>query len=320
MDALPWLVARCHHFRRNDARRQLIVIFLLKKLMHPCATALCLLSFFCAIKASADPLQSNQTIRLWSGDAPLAQGNDSVDIPTLTAFVPTAGNATGSAIIVCPGGGYTHLSGVKEGSVIGTWLANNGITAFVLKYRLGPKYHYPAEFDDVERAIRTVRANAAAWNLDPHRLGIIGFSAGGHLTSMAATHFTLGDPKADDPVERVSSRPDLQILLYPVITMTDEASVHKGSRTALLGPNRAADLLLSLSSEKQVTKDTPPAFIAQSFNDPVVPIANSDAYAAALMKFNIPVVYLRGPYGGHGFGLTDAWSGQCIAWLKTKKF
>jgi acetyl esterase/lipase len=315
MDALPRLATRRHH-----ACGRLIAILVPKKLMHRCATALCLLSVMCAINASADPLQSNETIRLWPGDAPLAQGNNTTDIPTLTAFVPAAGNATGSAIIVCPGGGYVHLSLKREGSVIGTWLANNGITAFVLKYRLGPKYHYPAEFDDVERAIRTVRANAPAWNLDPHRLGIIGFSAGGHLTSMAATHFTPGDPKASDPIERVSSRPDLQILLYPVITFTDEPNVHKGSRTALLGPNPPADLMLSLSSEKQVTKDTPPAFIAHSTTDHTVPVANSDAYAAALMKFNIPVVYLRGPYGGHGFGLTNAWSGQCIAWLKANKF
>jgi len=288
--------------------------------MNPCTTAICLLSVLCAINASADPLESNQTIRLWPGDAPLAQGNGTVDIPTLTAYLPAAGKATGSAIIVCPGGGYTHLSTVKEGSTIGQWLADNGVTAFVLKYRISPQYHYPAEFDDVERAIRLVRSNAPDWNLDPNRLGIIGFSAGGHLASMAATHFSDGDPKATDPIERVGSRPNLQILLYPVITMTDEASVHKGSRTALLGPNPTADLLLSVSSEKQVTKDTPPAFIAHSMTDPVVPIANSDAYQAALVKNGVPVVFLRGKYGGHGFGLTDAWSGQCIAWLHANKF
>jgi acetyl esterase/lipase len=288
--------------------------------MHPCSTVLCLLSLLGVLSASADPLQSNQTIRLWPGDAPLAQGNDTVDVPVLTAFLPAAGKATGSAIIVCPGGGYAHLSETREGSVIGQWLANNGVTAFVLRYRISPKYHYPAEFDDVERALRFVRSNAPAWNLDPARIGIIGFSAGGHLTSLAATHFSAGDPTAADPIDRVSSRPDLQILVYPVITMTDETSVHKPSRTALLGSNPPADLLLSLSSEKQVPKDAPPAFIVHSTADHTVPVANSDAYSAALMKLNIPVVYLRGPYGGHGFGLTDAWSGQCIAWLKTNKF
>jgi acetyl esterase/lipase len=288
--------------------------------MKPSALVAVLLSAMLAINASADPLQDSQVIRLWPGDAPLAQGNSTADIPTLTAFLPATGKATGSAVIVCPGGGYTHLSLKKEGSVIGSWLASNGITAFVLKYRITPTYHYPAEFDDVERAIRYVRSKAPSWNLDPNRVGIIGFSAGGHLTSLAATHFTPGDPKSSDPIEQVSSRPDLQILLYPVITFTDEPNVHKGSRTALLGANPPPDLLLQLSSEKQVTKDAPPAFIVHSTTDHTVPVANSDEYSAALMKFNIPVVYLRGPYGGHGFGLTDSWSGQCIAWLRANKF
>jgi acetyl esterase/lipase len=275
------------------------------------------------ITASANTtvLQNAQVIPLWSGTVPLAQGTDpKIDIPTLTAFLPASGNATGSAMIICPGGGYGHLSDVKEGSNIGHWLADNGITCFVLKYRLGPKYHYPAEFDDVERAIRYVRAHAADWNLDPKRIGIIGFSAGGHLASTAATHASDGDPKSDDPVERVSSRPNLEVLLYPVITMSDESIVHKGSRTALLGNAPSPDLLVLLSSEKQVTADTPPAFIVHSTADRTVPIANSDAYAAALAKNNIPYVFLRGNYGGHGFGLTPAWSGQCIAWLKYNKF
>jgi acetyl esterase/lipase len=267
----------------------------------------------------ADPLKDNQVINLWPGAAPLAQGNGTADIPILTAFLPAAGNATGSAMVICPGGGYTHLSETKEGSTIGRWLADNGVTAFVLRYRISP-YHYPVEFDDVERALRYVRANATAWSLDPNRIGIIGFSAGGHLASTAATHFDAGNTTAADPIDRVSSRPDLQILLYPVITFTDEPNVHKGSRTALLGSNPAPDLVASLSNEKQVTKDTPPAFIVHSTSDHTVPVANSDEYSAALMKYNIPVVYLRGPYGGHGFGLTDKWSGQCIAWLKTNKF
>ncbi|MGA2051681.1 MAG: alpha/beta hydrolase [Opitutales bacterium] len=288
--------------------------------MKLCAFAALLLAPLVAAATNTTLLDS-QVIRLWPGDAPLAQGNNTMlDIPALTAFLPAPGEATGSAIIVCPGGGYTHLSLKREGSVIGTWLANNGVTAFVLKYRLGPKYHYPAEFDDVERALRYVRFNAPAWNLDPHRIGIMGFSAGGHLASLAATHSTPGDPKATDPIERVSSRPDLQILLYPVITFTDEPNVHKGSRAALLGPNPPPDVLLLLSSEKQVTQDTPRAFLVHSTSDHTVPVANSDAYAAALAKLNIPVVYLRGPYGGHGFGLTDAWSGQCIAWLHANKF
>jgi acetyl esterase/lipase len=281
--------------------------------------AVLLVSVLSITAVRADPLKDNQVINLWPGTAPLAQGNGTADIPILTAFLPAAGKATGSAMVICPGGGYTHLSETKEGSVIGRWLADNGVMAFVLRYRISP-YHYPVEFDDVERALRYVRANATAWGLDPNRIGIIGFSAGGHLASTAATHFDAGNTSSADPIDRVSSRPDLQILLYPVITFTDEPNVHKGSRTALLGSNPAPDLVASLSNERQVTKDTPPAFIVHSTSDRTVPVANSDEYSAALMKFNIPVVYLRGPYGGHGFGLTDKWSGQCIAWLKTNKF
>jgi acetyl esterase/lipase len=140
------------------------------------------------------------------------------------------------------------------------------------------------------------------------------------MASTLSTHFDAGNATATDVIDRASSRPDLQILLYPVITMSDEAIVHKGSRQYLLGDNPSDDLKVLMSSEKQVTADTPPAFVVHSTADRTVPVANSDEYVAALQKANVPVVYLRGPYGGHGFGLTDAWSTQCIAWLRTQKF
>jgi acetyl esterase/lipase len=267
----------------------------------------------------AAPLLDRQIFRLWDDAAPYAQGDADDDIPTLQAYLPPAGKATGAAIIVYPGGGYTHLS-PREGPPAAEWLAANGITAFVLKYRLGPKYHHPAEMADGQRSIRFVRAHAAAWNIDPNRIGVIGFSAGGHLASTVATHFTPGDPMSADPVVQVSSRPDLQILLYPVITFTDEPNVHKGSRASLLGDNPPPALMELLSNEKQVSANTPPAFVVHSTADKVVPVANSDAYVAALMRFNIPVVYLRANYGGHGFGLTDAWTHQCIDWLRTQKY
>jgi acetyl esterase/lipase len=270
--------------------------------------------------ATTPPLQNLQIFRLWAGDAPLAQGQADIDIPTIQAYVPAEGKATGAAMVVFPGGGYKNLSMVNEGSKIGQWLADNGITAFVVKYRLGMKYHYPAEMLDGQRAIRFVRTYAPAWNIDVNRVGVIGFSAGGHLASTVATHFDAGKPNAADVIERAGARPDLQILLYPVITMTEDAIVHQGSRQYLLGDNPPDDLKLLLSSEKQVTADTPPAFVVHSVTDKTVPIANSDEYVAALEKANVPVVYLRGPYGGHGFGLTDAWSTQCIAWLRTQKF
>lgn len=261
-----------------------------------------------------------QVLRLWPGQAPLQNGDDpAVDVPTLTVFLPPTGKANGATMVVFPGGAYSHLS-PREGLPAVQWLAKNGITAFMVKSRLGMKYHHPAELSDAQRSIRYVRANAAAWGLDPNRIGIIGFSAGGHLASAAATHFDAGDPQATDLIERASSRPDVHILLYPVITLTDEANVHKPSRTWLVGNTPTPEVLEFLSSEKQVTKDTPPAFVVHSTGDTTVPPANSDAYVAALMKNNIPFVYLREPIGKHGFGITDDWSGAALAWLRTQKF
>ncbi|HXI82635.1 MAG TPA: alpha/beta hydrolase [Verrucomicrobiae bacterium] len=265
-------------------------------------------------------LEDLQILRLWPAQAPLQQGDDpAIDIPTLTVFLPPTGRASGAAMIVMPGGAYARLS-PREGLPAAQWLASNGITTFILKSRLGKKYHHPAEMDDAQRAIRYVRANAPAWGLDSHRVGIIGFSAGGHLASTAATHFDAGDPTSDDLIERVSSRPDLHILLYPVVTFEGTSNVHTNSRIWLLGDNPSPELLELLSNEKQVTKDTPPAFIVHSTTDTVVPVANSDQYVAALVRNNVPFVYIREPIGKHGFGITDDWSGQAMAWLRARKF
>jgi len=271
--------------------------------------------------ATTPPLQDKQIFRLWAGDAPLQHGQDETkDIPTIQAFLADPAKATGAAIIIFPGGGYSTLSMANEGTSIAAWLNSNGITAFVVKYRLGSNgYRHPAEMDDGQRAVRFVRTYAPAWNIDPNRIGVIGFSAGGHMASTVATHFDAGDANAADFIDRASSRPNLQILLYPVISMS-ESFMHKGSHDQLLGPNPDDATAQLMSNEKQVTRDTPPAFICHSNTDPVVPIANSDAYVAALEKNNVPVVYLRGPYGGHGFGLKDFWNAQCIAWLRTEKF
>ena len=265
-------------------------------------------------------LEDLQILRLWPGRAPLQTGdNPARDIPTLTVLLPPTDKASGAAMIVFPGGGYSHLS-PREGISAAQWLASNGITAFILKYRLGTTYHHPAEMDDAQRAIRYVRANAPAWGLDPGRIGIIGFSAGGHLATTAATHFDAGDAQASDPIERVSSRPDVHILLYPVVTLTDEPNVHKPSRTFLVGSNAAPDVLEFLSNEKHVARDTPPAFIAHSTADTTAPVANSDAYVAALIRNNVPFVYLREPIGKHGFGITKDWSGAAMAWLHAQNF
>src|SRR5947199_9906843 len=164
------------------------------------------------------------------------------DRPTLTIYRADPSKATGAAVVVCPGGGYGFLATEHEGSEVAGWLRSLGVSAFVLKYRLGPKYQHPAMLDDAQRAIRTVRAKAEEWTLDPHRIGILGFSAGGHLTSSAVTHFDDGNPSCGDPIERVSCRPDLGVLIYPVITLTDPFG-HHGSRTNLLGAKPSQELI-----------------------------------------------------------------------------
>jgi pectinesterase len=262
-------------------------------------------------------------IVLWPGGAPGAAGKDPVDVPTLTPFLPLKEKATGAAIIVCPGGGYTHLAD-HEGAPVAQWLNSIGITAFVLKYRLGPRYHHPAPLQDAARAIRLVRARAAEWKIDPERVGILGFSAGGHLASTLATHFDAGDASARDSIERLSSRPSLAILIYPVITMRDKT--HAGSKKNLLGDNPSAELVTLLSNEEQVTKETPPSFLVHTMTDTAVPFENSLMFVTALRKAGVPVefhLYERGP---HGFGLgrddpiLSTWPARCADWLRVHGF
>jgi len=266
---------------------------------------------------------AQKPIVLWPDGAPGAVGKDDVDIPTLTPFLPLKEKATGAAVIVCPGGGYTHLAD-HEGGPVAQWLNSIGITAFVLKYRLGPRYHHPAPLLDAARAIRTVRARASEWNINPERVGILGFSAGGHLASTLATHFDSGQANARDPIERPSSRPNLAILIYPVITMGEKT--HAGSKKSLLGDNPPAELVTLLSNEEQVTKDTPPTFLVHTMADTAVPFENSLMFVAALRKAGVPVefhLYERGP---HGFGLgrddpiLSTWPARCADWLRVHGF
>ena len=262
-------------------------------------------------------------IVLWPGGAPGTVGNEPLDIPTLTPYLPPKDKMTGAAIIVCPGGGYTHLAD-HEGGPVAEWLNSLGVTAFVLKYRLGPRYHHPAPMQDAARAIRIVRARAAEWGLDPQRIGILGFSAGGHLASTAGTHFDSGNPNAADTIERVSSKPNLMILIYPVITMRDKT--HAGSRRSLLGDNPAPELVTLLSNDEQVTKETPPAFLVHTSNDEAVPVENSLLFVNALRRASVPFefhLYERGP---HGFGLGGkdpilaTWPDRCAGWLRLHGF
>jgi len=257
---------------------------------------------------------------LWPGGAPGALGTAEEDIPTITPYVVPPDRATGTAVIVAPGGGYVHLSMEKEGSDVAHWLNSLGVTAFVLKYRLGPKYHHPIELGDAQRAIRTVRSRAEEYHLKPDRIGIMGFSAGGHLASTAGTHFDAGNPGASDPIDRQSSRPDFLVLCYPVISFGEYA--HQGSKKALLGENPDPKLVELLSNELQVTSQTPPTFLFHTTDDHTVPVQNSVLFYMALVKAGVPAEMHLYAHGPHGVGLapTDetlsSWPARLADWLR----
>lgn len=259
---------------------------------------------------------------LWPNGAPGQQGSEEKDVPTLTPWL--AKNPNGKAIVVCPGGGYGALAVDHEGKQIAQWLNSQGISAFVLRYRLGPKYHHPIELGDAQRAIRTVRSRASEYKIDPAKVGIMGFSAGGHLSATAATHFDSGNPSAADMIDRASSRPDFAVLAYPVVTFTDEAYVHKGSRRNLLGESPDPALVQNLSNEKAVTKDTPPTFLFHTNADTGVPPENSVLFYLALRKHGVPAelhIYENGPHGV-GLAWSDAvlssWPSRLADWLRNR--
>jgi acetyl esterase/lipase len=279
--------------------------------------------FLAAALLQAQPQSAPKPMPLWPQGAPGAVGKAETDIPTLAAYVVPEGRGVGTAVIVCPGGGYQHLAMDHEGEQIARWLNSIGVTAFVLKYRLGPTYHHPIELGDAQRAIRTVRTKAAEYRVRPDRIGIMGFSAGGHLASTAGTHFDAGDPGAADPIDRASSRPDFLVLCYPVISFTTPYT-HRGSLRSLLGDNPDPKLVESLSNELQVTAQTPPTFLFHTTTDTTVPPENSALFYLALRKAGVPAelhIYERGP---HGVGLapTDealsTWSGRLSDWLRVR--
>src|SRR6476661_603914 len=220
----------------------------------------------------APPPPSPQEIMLWENGAPGALGQADADKPSITVYRAPRGSS-GTAIIVAPGGGYANLATEHEGRQEAYWFNAMGVTAFVLKYRLGPRYHHPIELGDAQRAIRTVRARATEFNVIPDRIGMMGFSAGGHLTATAGTHFDAGKADAADPIDRASSRPDFLILGYPVISF-DPAIKHAGSERNLLGEHPDPALVADLSNELRVTAQTPPTFLFHTTNDPGVPVEN----------------------------------------------
>jgi acetyl esterase/lipase len=260
---------------------------------------------------------------LWPRGAPGAVGDEAADKPSLTVFLPPAGKANGAAVVVCPGGGYGTVVDTYEGKDPAEWLNKRGVAAFVLRYRVAPRYHHPAPLQDVQRALRLVRTRGKEWNVDPRRVGVWGFSAGGHLASTAATHFDDGRADADDPIDRAGCRPDFAILCYPVVTL-EPPFAHTGSRQNLLGKDPDPKLVESLCNERQVTARTPPTFLFHTGEDTVVPPENSVLFYLALRKAGVPAelhVYEKGP---HGVGLAPAnpvlsnWPDRLAAWLEVR--
>lgn len=284
-------------------------------------------------------LAQDQVLPLWEGDPPNFKETGEVAIwdtsdivrvrnvqkPDIAIFLPSKKNATGEAIVVCPGGGYGILAYDWEGIDIARWLNSEGIAAFVLKYRLpGSSSNivpHKSPLMDAQRAMRLVRFNAEKWNVDPEKVGIMGFSAGGHLASTLSTHFDEGDASNEDPVERENCRPDFSVLVYPVVSFTREYT-HMGSRENLLGKDADPELVLHFSNELQVTGETPPAILIHSGDDQGVPVENSMAYYHALQKMGIPSELHIYPFGGHGYSLAigrghlSTWPDRVIEWIR----
>ncbi|MBW8888086.1 MAG: alpha/beta hydrolase [Fibrobacteres bacterium] len=255
---------------------------------------------------------AQQEILLWPKGAPLANGTLSTGTastgkPSITPF--PASKPNGAAMVIFPGGAYVSLSSTYEGNTPAQWLASKGVSGFVVKYRLGSNgYHHPVEMWDGQRAVRWVHAHAAEYGIDTSRIGVLGFSAGGHLASTVSTHYDNGNPSAADSVDRHPCRPAVSILGYPVITM-QSSFTHLQSRDNLLGPNNSQAMIDSLSSEKQVNDKTPPAFLFHAIDDGAVPIKNPQSYYDSLQKHHIPASFMKFDHGGHGFGMADGQQG-----------
>ena len=295
------------------------------KLIHTAAIML-LLSLLVKGGAQSVTTDKQQSIRLWAGSAPGALGTADHDIPTLTPFLTTGDHRTSTAILICPGGGYHALMTSFEGDHYARFFNELGMNAFVLRYRLGSNgYRHPVMLQDISRALRTIRARATEWDLNPNAIGVIGSSAGGHLASTLMTHFDSGDKASTDTIERQSSRPDFGILCYPVISFGEYA--HKGSMHNLLGNNPSQDVMTSLSNELQVTKDTPPTFLLHTAEDAVVRVENSLLFASALARNSVPFALHVYPKGIHGVALGShewnpqarhPWTTECTLWLRSQ--
>jgi acetyl esterase/lipase len=288
-----------------------------------------------AAAASAQPPASPapQVVPIWPEGVPGAVASPTpettdagivanVHVPTLTVYPAPDEKATGTAVVVCPGGGYTRLAVDKEGVAVARWLNGLGVTAFVLRYRL-KEYGHPAPLRDVLRALRLVRSDAAKWKVDPARIGVLGFSAGGHLASSAATLFDAPEGRTGAPLDAVSARPDFAVLVYPVISLKPPY-YHSGSRVSLLGENPSAELVDHMSTDLQVTPRTPPTFLVHGGTDKSVAPENSVLFYSALRRAGVPAelhLYQEGPHGfglNPGFGPISDWPARCAEWLKVR--
>jgi acetyl esterase/lipase len=284
---------------------------------------------FCIIlaivsNATMAALSPHEVVLLWPDGAPGAKGNEDGDKPSLTLYLPPKDKANGATVVIFPGGGYGHLAMDHEGHQIAEWLNSLGVAGFILKYRhsrSGAGYGHPGPIQDAQRAVRMVRGHEKEWNVDPDRIGIIGFSAGGHLASSVGTHFQTRYSEAKDAIDELSCRPDFMILGYPVISFT-EWYTHKGSRKNLLGENPVPELVENFSNEKQVTSETPPTFLFLADDDKGVPAENSVYFYLALRKAKVPAelhIYEKGGHGfgpGKGKGACSSWMARCADWMK----
>ena len=278
--------------------------------------ALVLVAALLAPAQTAKPAPTERTA-LWPGKAPNGDGTFEDSTKELEVFLPPSDKANGAAIVLCPGGGYIRHVTEREGYPIAQWLNAHGIACIILEYRL-PKLRHAVPLLDAQRAIRLTRSNAAKWKLDPKRIGILGFSAGGHVAATATTHFDAGDADAMDPTDKQSSRPDFAWFVYPVVTMGE--FTHTGSKKELLGESPPAELVRRYSNELQVAADTPPVFLAHAVDDRPVPVENSRQFAAAMRRHQRPVGLLELPAGGHGLNgckgpLWEQWKAAALAWL-----
>jgi len=285
----------------------------------------CSLSFLSGSPVRSQATPQPESLLLWPDGAPGALGEEAADRPGVTIYhrpAPAAGAsaAKAPAVIICPGGGYGVLAMDHEGHQIARWLNTLGITAVILDYRhRGKGYGHPSPLMDAQRAVRVVRHQAEAWNIDPTKVGVLGFSAGGHLASSVSVHHDAGDADAVDAVERASCRPDFAVLCYPVIAFGQEFT-HKGSQRNLLGPEPSAEVVAEMSSERQVDATTPPTFLWHTSADRAVPPQNSIVYYQALLRHEVPCELHLFEQGRHGIGLgaghaAEAWPELCRRWL-----